>query len=165
MVDCYEKGFDVFYVNKQSNDIDRYCDGCAACSLVCPNYAIKPEYNPQNKFLYYKDEHGAAYRRRGRRNDPQLSTLDRIKFTLISMLTEAALDAGRHEFRVRTLLRRILPPEELPLKYENGKLVVDRQSGEFIPPVREIFPIMISSMSVGALSPSMWEGLRWGSPI
>jgi glutamate synthase (NADPH/NADH) large chain len=38
------------------------------------------------------------------------------------MLTDPALDAGRHEFRVRTLLGRILPPEELPLKVENNKL-------------------------------------------
>lgn len=152
----------VVHVIQQSNDIDRYCNGCATCSLVCPNNAIEPVYNPQHKFLYYKDEHGAAYRRGGRRNDPQPSTLDRIKFTRISMLTDPALDAGRHEFRVRTLLGRILPPEELPLKYENGKLVVDRQSGKFIPPVREIFPIIIGSMSVGALSPPMWEGLAMG---
>ena len=39
------------------------------------------------------------------------------------MLTDPALDAGRHEFRVRTLLGRILPPDELPLKKVNGKLV------------------------------------------
>lgn len=152
----------VVTVIQQSNDIDRYCNGCATCSLVCPNNAIEPVYNPQHKFLYHKDEHGAAYRRGGRRNDPQPSTLDRIKFTRISMLTDPALDAGRHEFRVRTLLGRILPPEELPLKYENGKLVIDKQSGKFIPPVREIFPIMIGSMSVGALSPPMWEGLAMG---
>ena len=72
------------------------------------------------------------------------------------MLTDPALDAGRHEFRVRTLLGRILPSEELPLKVVDGKLVPDRNNGKFIPPVREIFPIMIGSMSVGALSPPMW---------
>ena len=30
--------------------------------------------------------------------------LDRIKFIRISMLTDPALDAGRHEFELRTLL-------------------------------------------------------------
>ena len=28
------------------------------------------------------------------------------------MLTDPALDAGRHEFELRTLLGRVLPPEE-----------------------------------------------------
>jgi len=36
------------------------------------------------------------------------------------------------------------------------------ENGKFIPPVREIFPIMIGSMSVGALSPPMWEALAMG---
>ena len=149
-------------VVKQVTDIERYCTGCGTCTLVCPNEAIEPEYNPQNKFLHYKNKGGEGYKRGGRRNDPSISTLDQLKFTRISMLTDPALDAGRHEFRVRTLLGRILPSEELPLKTENGKLVVDKANNRFIPPVREIFPIMIGSMSVGALSPPMWEGLAMG---
>jgi len=152
----------VHVIEQVTTDINRCCTGCGACSLVCPNDAIEPEYNPQNKFLLYKNRGGEGYRRGGRRNDPSLSTLDRLKFTRISMLTDPALDAGRHEFRVRTLLGRILSPEELPLKRVNGKLVVDSESGKFIPPVREIFPIMIGSMSMGALSPPMWEGLAMG---
>jgi len=152
----------VMHVVEQVVDIDRYCTGCGTCTLVCPNEAIEPEYNPQNKFLHFKNKGGEGYKRGGRRNDPSISTLDRLKFTRISMLTDPALDAGRHEFRVRTLLGRILPPEELPLKRNNGNLVVDTDSGKFIPPVREIFPIMIGSMSVGALSPPMWEGLAMG---
>ena len=149
-------------VVEQVTDIERYCTGCGTCTLVCPNDAIEPEYNPQNKFLHFKNRGGEGYKRGGRRNDPAISTLDRLKFTRISMLTDPALDAGRHEFRVRTLLGRILPADELPLKRINGKLVVDKESGKFIPPVREIFPIMIGSMSVGALSPTMWEGLAMG---
>jgi len=149
-------------VVEQVTDIERYCTGCGTCTLVCPNDAIEPEYNPQNKFLHFKNKGGEGYKRGGRRNDPAISTLDRLKFTRISMLTDPALDAGRHEFRVRTLLGRILPADELPLKRINGKLVVDKESGKFIPPVREIFPIMIGSMSVGALSPTMWEGLAMG---
>ena len=69
------------------------------------------------------------------------------------MLTDPALDAGRHEFTINTLLGRVLPPEEF----------VRRQTtGEWIPPVREIFPFIIGSMSFGALSPNMWLGLLQG---
>lgn len=149
------------YVVEQVLDINRYCTGCGACTLVCPNEAIEPELNPQNKLLHFKNKGGDAFKRGGRRNDPSVSTLDRLKFTRISMLTDPALDAGRHEFRIRTLLGRNLPPEQLPLKNIGGKLAIDKD-GIFIPPVREIYPIMIGSMSVGALSPPMWEGLAMG---
>ena len=152
----------IIQVVEQVTDIERYCTGCGTCTLVCPNDAIEPEYNPQNKFLHYKNKGGEGYKRGGRRNDPSISTLDRLKFTRISMLTDPALDAGRHEFRVRTLLGRILPADELPLKNVNGMLMPDNNSDKFIPPVREIFPIMIGSMSIGALSPPMWEGLAMG---
>ncbi len=152
----------VVHVVEQVLDPERNCVGCAACALVCPNEAIEPESNPQNKILHYKNKGGDGYKRGGRRNDPSISTLDRLKFTRISMLTDPALDAGRHEFRVRSLLGRILPPEDLPLKAVDGKLIVDKSADKFIPPVREIFPIMVGSMSVGALSPPMWEGLAMG---
>jgi glutamate synthase (NADPH/NADH) large chain len=79
--------------------------------------------------------------------------LDKIKFVRISMLTDPALDAGRHEFELRTLLGRVLPPEEM--------LKVNREQG-WMPPVREIYPLVIGSMSFGALSPNMWEGLQMG---
>ncbi len=152
----------IVHIVEQVTDISRYCTGCGACTLVCPNEAIEPEYNPQNKFLHFKNRGGEGYKRGGRRNDPSVSTLDRLKFTRISMLTDPALDAGRHEFRVRSYIGRILSPEDLPLKRDNGKLILDKESGHFIPPVREVFPIMIGSMSVGALSPPMWEGLAMG---
>jgi len=147
---------------RQVTDIERYCNGCGTCTLVCPNEAIEPEYNPQHKFHFHKNTGGYPYRRGGRRNDPEPSTLDHLKFTRISMLTDPALDAGRHEFRIRTYLGRILPPGDLPLKIENGKLEISRVVKRFVPPVREIYPIMIGSMSIGALSPTMWEGLAMG---
>jgi glutamate synthase (NADPH/NADH) large chain len=152
----------IVHVVEQVPDMERSCTGCGMCALVCPNEAIEPEYNFQNKFLHYKNKGGDGYKRGGRRNDPSISTLDKLKFTRISMLTDPALDAGRHEFRVRTLLGRILPPEEMPLTVENGMLALDKSKHKFIPPVREIYPIMIGSMSVGALSPPMWEGLAMG---
>ncbi|MEW6110129.1 MAG: glutamate synthase-related protein [Nitrospirota bacterium] len=151
----------IIQVVEQVTDINRYCTGCGACTLVCPNEAIEPELNPQNKFLHFKNKSGDSYKRGGRRNDPSLSTLDRLKFTRISMLTDPALDAGRHEFRIRTLLGRNLPPEQLPLKIKDRKLVIQKDE-IFVPPVREIYPIMIGSMSVGALSPPMWEGIAMG---
>lgn len=151
----------IVHVVEQVTDIDRYCTGCGTCMLVCPNEAIEPEYNPHNKLLHFKNKGGDAYKRGGRRNDPSISTLDRLKFTRISMLTDPALDAGRHEFRIRTFLGRNLPPDSLPLETRDGRLVV-RKDGVFVPPVREIYPIMIGSMSIGALSPPMWEGLAMG---
>ena len=69
------------------------------------------------------------------------------------MLTDPALDAGRHEFEMRTLLGRVLPPEEA-IKFQ-------KQNG-WMPPVREIYPLIIGGMSFGALSPNMWEGLQMG---
>jgi len=152
----------VVHVISQVTDPERACVGCATCTLVCPNDAIEPELNERHKSLHYKNRGGEGYKRGGRRNDPSVSVLDRLKFTRISMLTDPALDAGRHEFRVRSLLGRVLPPEELPIRTLDGKLVVDSPADKFIPPVREIFPIMIGSMSIGALSPPMWEGLAMG---
>ncbi len=150
----------VYHGIKQVNDPERYCTGCAMCTEVCPNGAIYPEYNPANKFLFHKNRGGVPYKRGGRRNDPRLSTLDRLKFTRISMLTDPALDAQRHEFNIVTLLGRIMPAEELPLKVKGDDLFYEEI--DYIPPVREIFPIMIGSMSIGALSPRMWEGLMLG---
>jgi glutamate synthase (NADPH/NADH) large chain len=152
----------VVTIVKQSSDVARYCTGCATCALVCPNEAIEPEYNPSHKFNFHKNRGGRPYRRGGRRNDPGESTLDKLRFSRISMLTDPALDAGRHEFRIRTYLGRILPAEDLPVQIVKGKLDIDTKSGKFIPPVREIYPVMIGSMSIGALSPNMWEGLAMG---
>ncbi len=84
----------VIQVVEQVTDMERYCVGCGSCTLVCPNEAIEPEFNPQNKLLHYKNKGGEGYKRGGRRNDPAVSTLDRLKFTRISMLTDPALKNG-----------------------------------------------------------------------
>ncbi len=139
---------------RQSTEIGKRCIGCGSCSLVCPNEAIQPLQNPgRDRFRFVNTQQGEPAKRGGRRNVPGASLLDRIIFDRISMLTDPALDAGRHEFSCNTLLGRVLPPEE----YVRRKL-----AGEWIPPVREIFPFVIGSMSFGALSPNMWLGLLQG---
>ena len=145
--------YSVYHGVDQRTDPTHACIGCGMCEMVCPNRCIGPVRNDEiDKLRFHVDQGGVPRRRGGRRNDPH-SVLDAIKFIRISMLTDPALDAGRHEFELRTLLGRILPAEELlRAQQENG----------WIPPVREIYPLIVGSMSFGALSPNMWEGLQMG---
>ncbi len=145
--------FDVYHGIRQKTDPAYACVGCATCSLVCPNDAIFPMRSDEADKLRYHINRGGQPRSRGGRRNVSGGILDQIKFIRISMLTDPALDAGRHEFELRTLLGRILPPEQnLKFLSENG----------WIPPVREIYPLIIGGMSFGALSPNMWEGLQMG---
>jgi len=143
----------IFYGIRQKTDPAYACVGCAMCSMVCPNDAIIPIRSDESDKTCFHVIRGGQPRRRGGRRNVKSSLLDRIKFMRISMLTDPALDAGRHEFELRTLLGRILPPEENMKRFYNK---------EWIPPVREIYPLMIGAMSFGALSPTMWEGLQMG---
>ncbi len=145
--------YQVYQGIRQKTDPAYACVGCAMCSLVCPNDAIIPMRGDEaDKVRYHVNRGGQPRRRGGRRNVPG-GVLDQIKFIRISMLTDPALDAGRHEFELRTLLGRVLAPEDnLKFYRENG----------WMPPVREIYPLIIGSMSFGALSPNMWEGLQLG---
>ena len=71
------------------------------CATVCPNEAIGPEPNPNDPRVRLLQNHqGEAWKRGGRRNFRE-TLLDRIIFNRISMLTDPALDAGRHEFQLR----------------------------------------------------------------
>jgi len=143
----------IFYGIRQKTDPAYTCVGCGMCTMVCPNDAIMPYRSDESdKACFHINQAGQPRRRGGRRNAPY-SFLDRIKFMRISMLTDPALDAGRHEFELRTLLGRVLPPEENMTRFYNQ---------DWIPPVREIYPLMIGAMSFGALSPTMWEGLQMG---
>ena len=145
--------YSVYHGVRQRTDPEHACVGCGMCNLVCPNDAIIPVRNDEiDKLRFHINQGGIPRRRGGRRNSPE-SVLDQIKFVRISMLTDPALDAGRHEFELRTLLGRVLPPEEI--------VKVSRNNG-WIPPVREIYPLIIGGMSFGALSPTMWEGLQMG---
>jgi glutamate synthase (NADPH/NADH) large chain len=145
--------FKVYHGIRQKTDPTHACVGCGMCTMVCPNDAIIPARSDEADKLTYHQNQGGQPRRRGGRRNVTGGLLDQIKFIRISMLTDPALDAGRHEFELRTLLGRVLSPEE-NLKHlkENG----------WIPPVREIYPLMIGGMSFGALSPIMWEGLQMG---
>jgi glutamate synthase (NADPH/NADH) large chain len=149
--------YQIYHGIRQKTDPAYGCVGCASCNLVCPNDCIMPVRSDEaDKLRFHVNRGGQPRRRGGRRNAADGAAggvLDRIKFVRISMLTDPALDAGRHEFELRTLLGRILPPEE--------SLALFRNQG-WIPPVREIYPLMIGAMSFGALSPNMWEGLQMG---
>jgi glutamate synthase (NADPH) large chain len=148
-----ENSFSINYGIRQRTDPAFKCIGCAMCTMVCPNDAIAPARADEiDKIRFHSNRGGQARTRGGRRNDPG-SLLDRIKFIRISMLTDPALDAGRHEFELRTLLGRILPPQQTLKSY---------QEHTWSPPVREIYPLIIGGMSFGALSPNMWEGLQMG---
>jgi glutamate synthase (NADPH/NADH) large chain len=143
----------VYYGIRQKTDPAYACVGCAMCNLVCPNNCIIPCRSDEvAKLRFHINQGGQPRRRGGRRNVPG-GVLDQIKFIRISMLTDPALDAGRHEFELRTLLGRILPPEQ--------HVDLLRNEG-WVPPVREIYPLIIGAMSFGAISPNMWEGLQMG---
>ncbi|MGD9504873.1 MAG: glutamate synthase-related protein [Syntrophobacteraceae bacterium] len=153
LVNSPSNSYQVYYGIRQKTDPAYGCIGCGMCNLVCPNDAIMPFKGDETDKLKFHINRGGQPRKRGGRRNVSEGVLDRIKFMRISMLTDPALDAGRHEFELRTLLGRVLPPEE------NLRLV--REQG-WIPPVREIYPLIIGSMSFGALSPNMWEGLQMG---
>jgi glutamate synthase (NADPH/NADH) large chain len=143
----------IYHGIDQRTDPAHACVGCGMCTMVCPNSAITPMHSDEiDKLRFHINQSGEPRRRGGRRNFSD-SLLDKIKFVRISMLTDPALDAGRHEFELRTILGRVLPPEEM--------LKNVRENG-WMPPVREIYPLIIGSMSFGALSPNMWEGLQLG---
>ncbi len=139
---------------RQKATMANSCIGCGMCEMVCPNEAISPVANTnEHRTLFYHNQKGEPAKRGGRRNSSGPTLLDRIMFDRISMLTDPALDAGRHEFNLTTTLGRVLPPDEFLKRTINGG---------WIPPTREIFPFVIGSMSFGALSPNMWLGLLQG---
>jgi glutamate synthase (NADPH/NADH) large chain len=146
---------DVIMAIKQVNDPKHYCRGCMMCEKVCPTNSIRPIANDHHRFPLVGRHGGSPMKRGGRGHGMPIRVLDYIKVGRISQMTDPSLDAARHTFDMLTPLGRGLPPEELPLKVENGKLVPAGKT----PPMRWIYPIIIGDMSVGALSWRMWEAL------
>ena len=147
-------------VIKQVIDEKHYCRGCGVCTKVCPNGAIKIVKNNTQIFgTRYRAKTAQSIKRGGRNNlHTEGRTLDNIKVGRISQMTDPSLDALRHTFDLRTNLGRIVSPENLNFKVNvNGEL--EEQASQHLPANNSIYPIMISDMSIGALSPRMWEAI------
>ncbi len=141
-------------VIRQKTDMDHVCVGCGFCQKVCPNDAIRPVRNPDQRVPILARAHGPI--KRGGRTDLNTQrTLDSIVVGRISQMTDPSLDSERHTFDVRAPLGRVLPSRELPLKVENGRLVKTGKT----PPVNWIYPLIFSDMSIGALSTRAWEAV------
>lgn len=144
-------------VVKQVIKTDQNCVGCGICARVCPNEAIKPVYNTTHRVnVKYRSENADSPKRGGRTNlHTEGRTLDKIKIGRISQMTDPSLDAQRHTFDILSPFGRVMPPEELPFSIKEGNLSIDKK----IPTTHWIYPIIIGDMSIGALSPRMWEAM------
>ncbi len=149
-----EKSHETMMVISQSADPARACTGCAMCEKVCPNHAIWPVRNPDSRQSILARDKGPVSRG-GRNSLNVLHTLDHLIVGRISQMTDPSLDSERHTFDIRAPLGRVLPAGELPLAAENGVLKVTGK----IPPVRWIYPLIFSDMSIGALSTRAWEAV------
>ncbi len=141
-------------VIKQVASIENACRGCGMCEKVCPNNAIRPVRNPDNRRNLLSRDNGPI-KRGGRTNLNSQRTLDKIIVGRISQMTDPSLDSVRHTFDIRSPLGRVLSAKELPFQMENGKLVATKKT----PPVRWIYPLIFSDMSIGALSTRAWEAV------
>ena len=159
-----DKGFSIdsnqkaIPVIKQVVDENNFCRGCGMCSKVCPNGAIKVVRNQTEIFgTRYRAKTAQSVKRGGRSNlHTEGRTLDKIKVGRISQMTDPSLDALRHTFDMRTNLGRVVSPEELNFDIVNGEL---KENNTKIPASSSIYPIIIGDMSIGALSPRMWEAV------
>lgn len=144
-------------VIKQVTDLKHACVGCGMCEKVCPNRAIKPVRNPDSRWNIINREHGQMPKRGGRGNlNSDNRTLDKIVVGRISQMTDPALDSLRHTFDVLAPFGRVVPAGELPLEFgADGQMSLKKK----IPPMRWIYPLVFSDMSVGALSTRAWEAI------
>ena len=146
-------------VIKQVVNETNFCRGCGMCTKVCPNGAIKAVRNNTESFgTRYRAKSAQSVKRGGRSNlHTEGRTLDKIKIGRISQMTDPSLDALRHTFDVRTNLGRVVPADKLKFEVVNGEL---KEIKNIQMPVNtSIYPIIISDMSIGALSPRMWEAI------
>lgn len=142
------------FVIKQKVSLENVCTGCNFCSRVCPAGAIKAEKNPLNRWEIVAREKGPI-KRGGRANLAPARALDSIVVGRISQMTDPALDSERHSFDLRSPFGRVLRPGDIPLKISGENLLIDGT----VPPVRWIYPLIFSDMSIGALSTRAWEAI------
>ena len=141
-------------VIKQVASLKDFCRGCGMCEKVCPNNAIRPVRNPDNRKALLSRDAGPI-KRGGRTNLNAQRTLDHIIVGRISQMTDPSLDSVRHTFDIRSPFGRVLSPKELPFEIIDGKLIQKTKT----PPVRWIYPLVFSDMSIGALSTRAWEAV------
>ncbi|WP_462332134.1 glutamate synthase-related protein [Schwartzia sp. (in: firmicutes)] len=139
---------------KQKKDLAHMCRGCGMCERVCPNNAIRPVRNPDDRKALLSRDNGPV-KRGGRTNLNAQRTLDSIIVGRISQMTDPALDSVRHTFDIRAPFGRVLSPKELPLTVSGDRLEMAHRT----PPVRWIYPLIFSDMSIGALSTRAWEAM------
>lgn len=146
-------------VIRQVIDANNFCRGCGICTKVCPNGAIKVVRNQTEIFgTRYRAKTSQSVKRGGRSNlHTEGRTLDKIKVGRISQMTDPSLDALRHTFDLRTNLGRVVSADNLDFDLVNGEL--QEKKNEHLPINTSIYPIMFSDMSIGALSPRMWEAI------
>ena len=140
-------------VIKQVADINCACRGCGMCERVCPNNAIRAVRNIDNRRNLFSNR---PIKRGGRTNLNAQRTLDKIIVGRISQMTDPSLDSIRHTFDIRSPLGRVLSAKELPVQMDDGKLVMTKKT----PPVRWIYSLIFSDMSIGALSTRAWEATQ-----
>lgn len=139
---------------RQRVSIDNVCTGCGMCARVCPVQAIKPDFNPGNRWPIVARARGPL-KRGGRSQLAMKRSLDAIVVGRISQMTDPALDSERHAFDLRAPLGRVLRPHDLPLQVAGENLLLSGPT----PPVRWIYPLIFSDMSIGALSGRAWEAI------
>jgi glutamate synthase (NADPH/NADH) large chain len=149
--------FQTVPIIKQNIDVNNFCRGCGICEKVCPNTAIKPVRNEDERFaMKTRAATGNSFTRGGRNNvHADQRALDKIIVGRISQMTDPSLDAQRHTFELLAPFGRVLPPQQLPFNLSDGHLEMAANT----PPVRWIYPIILGDMSIGALSGRMWEAL------
>lgn len=142
-------------VIRQKDSVAEACVGCGMCEKVCPNRAIAPVRNEDSRYNLLARSGGHPLKRGGRTNLNADRTLDKIVVGRISQMTDPSLDSERHTFDILAPFGRVLPANELPFKQVNGEL----QFAEATPPVNWIYPVILSDMSIGALSTRAWEAV------